>query len=361
MKRLIGLPLSFASLALVIALNACSKGDTNEDPTADPLADKAILSSFVDDVILDTYQDLADQSAALQAAVMNLVASPSEENFQAARQAWVAARVPWEQSEAFLFGPVDTYGYDPALDSWPLDHAGLDAAIAAYNNIELDSVDPSLKGFHAIEFILFGYDRSKTLSKLTEAEKNYLEALATHHKNVTARIVKAWKEGLNENAAFATRLKTAGETDNDLYPSTQAAIEEMLEGMVGIADEVANNKIAQPFDQQDPNLVESQYSFNSLEDFQNNILSIRHVWQGSRSGSAAAASLSARVQASDSPLHAEVENAIDTALAALKAVPDPFRSAIVDPAARPSILAAQTALRELHDLLNEKVRTVLLP
>jgi uncharacterized iron-regulated protein len=361
MKRFISLPLTFAALSFVIALHACSKRDTNEDPAADTAGDRAILSRFVDDVVLDTYQDLADSSAALHAATIQLVSDPTEENFQAARQAWAAARVPWEQSEAFLFGPVDTYGYDPALDSWPLDHAGLDAAISAYNDIDVDSVDPSLKGFHAIEFILFGYDRSKTLASLTEAEQNYLQALAANHKNVTARIVKAWKEGLNQDADFASRLKTAGEADNDLYPSTQVAIEEMLEGMIGIADEVANNKIAQPFDQQDPNLVESQFSFNSLEDFQNNIISIRHVWQGSRTGAAADASLSARVAASDSQLNADVESAIDGALAALKAIPKPFRTAIVDPAARARILAAQAAIRELHDLLNEKVRMVLLP
>ncbi len=361
MKRFPFMPRSLAALSLLVALSACSKSDTNEDPATDPIADKAILTTFVDNVVLDTYQDLADQSTALHTAITKLIATPTEENFQAARASWTAARVPWEQSESFLFGPVDTYGYDPALDSWPLDHAGLDAAIAAYSNVDVDTVDPSLKGFHAIEFILFGYDKAKTLASLTESEKKYLEALSANHKAVTARIVKAWKEGLNNNAAFSISLKSAGETGNDLYPSTEAAIEEMLEGMVGIADEVANNKIAQPFDQQDPNLVESQFSFNSLEDFQNNIVSIRHVWQGSKTGSAADASLSSRVQAQDSALNTEVEAAIDAALAALKAIPDPFRSAIVDPAARPKILAAQLAIRQLQTLLDTKVRDALLP
>ncbi|WP_176736859.1 imelysin family protein [Oligoflexus tunisiensis] len=360
MKRLACLPLSLA-FSLFISVGACSKSDTDEEPAADPVQDKAILNTFVDDVVLDTYQDLATRSASLHDAVTTLVATPTEENFQAARNAWAATRVPWEQSESFLFGPVDTYGYDPALDSWPLDHAGLDAAIAAYNNVDVDTVDPSLKGFHAIEFILFGYDKGKTLANLTSPEKNYLQALTANHKSVTARILQAWKEGLDNNTPFAISLKAAGDSGNDLYPSTAAAIEEMVEGMVGIADEVANNKIAQPFDQQDPNLVESQFSFNSLEDFQNNIHSIRHVWQGSKSGKAADASLSARVQALDPDLNAAVEAAIDASLAALKAIPDPFRNSIVDAAARPKILAAQLAIRELQELLDTKVRAVLAP
>ena len=45
--------------------------------------------------------------------------------------AWVAARVPWEQSEGFLFGPVDTFGYDPAMDSWPVNRTDLDAVLAS--------------------------------------------------------------------------------------------------------------------------------------------------------------------------------------------------------------------------------------
>ncbi|HYX38487.1 MAG TPA: imelysin family protein [Oligoflexus sp.] len=361
MKRPSFLPRTMAGLSLLVLLSACSKSDTNENPSVDPVADKAILTTFVDSVVLDTYLDLANASSALETAVAALVASPTEANFQAARTSWIATRVPWEQSESFLFGPVDSYGYDPALDSWPLDHAGLDAAIAAYNNVDVDTVDPSLKGFHAIEFILFGYDKGKTLASLTDSEKNYLLALTNNHKSVTARILKAWKEGLNNDQPFAASLKAAGEAGNDLYPSTQAAIEEMVEGMVGIADEVANNKIAQPFDQQDPNLVESQFSFNSLEDFQNNILSIRHVWQGSKEGTAAAASLSARVNDVDAALHDEVETAIDASLAALKAIPDPFRSAIVDPAARSKIIAAQTAIRALQTVLDTKVRAVLVP
>ena len=41
--------------------------------------------------------------------------------FETACNAWITAREPWEESEAFLFGPVDELGLDPNMDSWPLD------------------------------------------------------------------------------------------------------------------------------------------------------------------------------------------------------------------------------------------------
>jgi len=359
MKKLSFFPRTLATCSLLLAISACQKSDSSDSVVADTASDQRILSSFVDNVVLSTYQDLADRSAALDAAVALLIATPNETNWQAARTAWIETRIPWEQSEAFLFGPVDTFGFDPALDSWPLDHSGLNAAIAAYAKINVDTVDPSLKGFHAIEFILFGYERAKTLESLTSNEKSYLRALTQNHQEVTSRIVTAWKLGLNGQSPFADALKTAGASTNDLYPNSQAALEEMLEGMVGIADEVANNKIAQPFDQQDPNLVESQFSFNSLDDFQNNVKSIRYVWHGNRTGTATEDSLSRRVQATDSALNKKVEDAIDDALATLKAIPDPFRTSILDSNSRPSIVAAQEALRALLELLDVEVRSAL--
>ncbi len=353
---------SLCSVSLLFSLSACQKADSSgTEPVSTTESDRDILASFVDSVVLETYQELANRSAELDTAVAQLVTAPSEASFQAARGAWVAARIPWEQSEAFLYGPVDTFGYDPAMDSWPLDHAGLDAAIAAYANIDVDTVDPSLKGFHAIEFILFGYEKAKTLAGLSSQEKSYLRALTLNHKAVTGRLLKAWKEGIAGKSAFALALKNAGESGNDFYPTTQAAIQELLEGMVGIADEVANNKIAQPFDQQDPNLVESQFSFNSLDDFQNNIRSIRFTYQGSRTGTAAPESISSRVSAQDPDLNQKVEAAIDNALGALQAIPDPFRKSIIDPASRPKVLAAQEAIRSLQEILDQNVRKLLLP
>jgi hypothetical protein len=62
MKRPTFMPRTMAGLSLLVLLSACSKSDSNEDPAVDPVADKAILSTFVDTVVLDTYQDLADQS-----------------------------------------------------------------------------------------------------------------------------------------------------------------------------------------------------------------------------------------------------------------------------------------------------------
>jgi len=128
---------------------------------------KAIVADYVDVVVLPTYKDLKDANANLHTAVQNLAASPSNANFEAAATAWMAARQPWEMSEAFLFGPVDELGLDPNMDSWPLDQDAIKNVLASGDFSGLDwkgdfdeedegiAEAQSIRGFHTLEFLLF--------------------------------------------------------------------------------------------------------------------------------------------------------------------------------------------------------------
>jgi putative iron-regulated protein len=169
------LSITFTSLGLLLS---CRPKSSQDNP---PLADynsnndRVLLAQFVDAVILPNYRDLAQSSADLELAVQKLNKEPTEDHFLVAQQAWVVARIPWEQ-EAYLFGPVDTKGFDSALDSWTLaHHRRLEEVITADardTGIDLAAQDPNLKGLHVIEFILFGYEKAKTLLQLSFDKKS---------------------------------------------------------------------------------------------------------------------------------------------------------------------------------------------
>ena len=128
---------------------------------------KAIVANYVDVVVLQTYKDLANANAALHVTVQALAANPSNATFEAAAAAWMAARQPWEMSEAFLFGPVDELGLDPNMDSWPLDQDAIKNVLASGNFSGMDwsgdydgenegiAEAQSIRGFHTLEFLLF--------------------------------------------------------------------------------------------------------------------------------------------------------------------------------------------------------------
>jgi putative iron-regulated protein len=77
-------------------------------------------------------------------------------------------------TEAWLFGPVEQNNIDPRIDTWPVDFNALDAILA--NNDELtdtyiDGLEDALKGFHPIEYVLWGKNGNKKAAQIYHPRK----------------------------------------------------------------------------------------------------------------------------------------------------------------------------------------------
>ena len=88
------------------------------------------------DIALAGYQDSLTTAQALQQAVAALIATPSDETLQAARTAWLAARVPYQQTEAFRFGNPIVDDWEGRVNAWPLDEGLIDYTSGDYGNEE---------------------------------------------------------------------------------------------------------------------------------------------------------------------------------------------------------------------------------
>jgi len=168
--------LTAASLAM-----ACGSDD------AAPTTSKSFPSEIATRAIADykknalaNYDDVLAAAKALKTAVDAFVATPNEATLEAARKAWIAARVPYGPSEAHRFydGPIDNpdTGPEGEINGWPLDEFHIDytrdtptsgmindtkveiakEAIADANEREGEKAITS--GYHAIEFLLWGQD-----------------------------------------------------------------------------------------------------------------------------------------------------------------------------------------------------------
>jgi putative iron-regulated protein len=163
--------------------------------------EKAVLEQYAD-VAHAMYEDALITARALQQAVGRLVENPTEDNLAAARSAWKAARIPYQQTEALRFGNAIVDAWEGKVNSWPLDEGLIDYVTAAYGtesdenpyftaNViaseklmlsgrvidahtidktllaeslhELDGVEANVAtGYHAIEFLLWGQDLNGT-------------------------------------------------------------------------------------------------------------------------------------------------------------------------------------------------------
>ena len=73
--------------------------------------DTAAVFKNYSDMALATYEDTLAGGKALQTAIGDMLTAPTAATLEAARKAWVAARTPYLQSEAFRFT-------SPIIDAW---------------------------------------------------------------------------------------------------------------------------------------------------------------------------------------------------------------------------------------------------
>ncbi len=346
----------FFGLMFCLALFATACGDSDDsshDGNGNPYDFEPILRDEVQNVIVPTYKNLADNAATLATLVDALA---EKDDLKAAQQQWITTRVPWEQSEAFLFGPVADYGLDPALDSWPVDRVQLDQVLASRLELTPDSITENLggglKGFHTIEYLLFGVDGTRTLAELEDTDRmmEYLSAVTQALAIDADTLYKAWASGSEDEGYenFGEAFHLAGQ-EGGRYYSQLDAMQQLVNGCAEIANEVANGKIADPFDESDTELVESQFSYNSLQDFSDNIRSIENIYNGLDGGFC----LSTYVTEKNADLDTRVRSEIQATIDAIQAIsPDndpPFRDAITDASLGDEIEAAQAACRKLEE------------
>ena len=343
-----------------------------QEPAADLHVDEIL--SDVAHAIFATYDalhmaaecpDANDRTTSVDtlcAAVYSLVgmSSASEADaialLPAVQHAWRDARVPWEQSEAFLFGPVTDNGHDPFLDTWPLNVTDLEAIIASDADIATVELADDVQGFHALEYLLFqdmngNTDPAAIVAALHNDERRraYARRVANEFVGHTEALRDSWDPAMGN---FVAELAMAGH-GSMTYDSETAAMQTLLEAMIGIAAELHDAKLGAP----SPAEEESRYSNNSRIDFLNNVRSINNVYEGRFDQSDSTSMGVTDFVANQNPaLDAEVRMAIRDAKAAIIAIPEPFGQSIT---AHPDAVAnAIQAAMALEAKLGEVLEAV---
>ncbi|OHV73121.1 imelysin family protein [Ensifer sp. LCM 4579] len=148
------------------------------------------------------YEDALTTAETLEKAVDALIAHPSEETLNAAREAWLKARNPYQETEVYRFGNPIVDEWEGKVNAWPLDEGLIDYVDPSYGtesdenalfvanviankaikidgkNVDATNITPEFlsgtlqeaggieanvaTGYHAIEFLLWGQDLNGT-------------------------------------------------------------------------------------------------------------------------------------------------------------------------------------------------------
>ncbi|MBJ2285063.1 peptidase [Pseudomonas haemolytica] len=338
---MIRMPLATASLlAIAISLAGCGEGkDKAAAPQApaaasttapaagqvDEAAAKAVVAHYAD-MVFAVYSDAESTAKTLQTAIDTFLANPNDDTLKAARTAWIAARVPYLQSEVFRFGNTIIDDWEGQVNAWPLDeglidyvdksyeHAlgnpGATANIIANNEIQVgeDKIDvkeitpeklASLNelggseanvatGYHAIEFLLWGQDLNGTgpgagnrpasdymtgdgaTGGHNERRRTYLRAVTQLLVSDLEEMVGNWKPNVEDN--YRATLESEPATDG---------LRKMLFGMGSLSlGELAGERMKVSLEANSPEDEHDCFSDNTHNSQFYDAKGIRNVYLG---------------------------------------------------------------------------------
>ncbi len=229
-------------------------------------ADEKAVAEHYAEIARANFQDALTTAKALDAAITSFLENPSEDGLKAARDAWLASRPFYLQTEHYRFGNPVVDDWEGKVNSWPLDEGLIDYVDASYGSesdendlyvanvianpvieingesVDASNITPALiadtlqeaggieanvaSGYHAIEFLLWGQDlngtdagagnRAYTDYDIANCTNGNCDRRAAYLKSASALlvadiedIVKAWEPG-GEAARVLTDDPTKG-------------------------------------------------------------------------------------------------------------------------------------------------------
>ena len=347
---------------------------------------QAVITNYAA-ILAATYADALAGAKKLKSAVDGFVAKPSESGLDSARLAWLAARVPYSQSEVARFydGPIDQL--EGKINSWPIDEiyidyvadnpdAGIINSTSTFPVInrelilslnEKEGKKNISTGFHAIEFLLWGQDLSATgpgnrsWRDYTDGARNgkrrreYLHIVTDLLVEHLETVAGAWTDGQTNN--YRSQF---------LAMDPEAALANILKGMGALSGpEIAGERLTTPYETKEQEEEQDCFSDNTCNDLIDDATGLANVYFGryeSASGikveGAGVHDLLMRVNPS---LAAKLAAHVETALAQAKEIPAPFDQAILGPntsTGRKAIKKAITAFQAESDLVAEAARVL---
>ena len=309
------------------------------------------------------YGDSLTTARTLQAAVDALIADPSEANQQAAKTAWLAARVPYQQTEVFRFGNAIVDDWEGKVNAWPLDEGLIDYVSSAYGGptdenelaalnvvanptfnlsgteIDATEITPELlegalheadgveanvaTGYHAIEFLLWGQDTYGTESGAGQRPwTDYAAGDDCTGGNCDRRAayLKAATDLLVSDLEWmAAQWAEGGDARTTVLADETAGISAMLTGMGSLSyGEQAGERMRLGLMLNDPEEEHDCFSDNTHNSHYYDGLGVQNVYLGSYTridGTAVTgASLADLVTAADPALDAEMRAKLATTM-----------------------------------------------
>ena len=352
-------------LVLAFSLTGCASLTTPSKP-----AEPADILTTYSEIAEAGYTDSVTLAKVLRTKIHALLANPTEANLQAAREAWIASRVPYQQTEVYRFGNEIVDDWEGRVNAWPLDEGLIDyvdtasygeesdenlfytanvianktlrlgnqkidtrkitAELLAETLHEADENEANVAtGYHAIEFLLWGQDLYGTevgsgerpasdysLNNCTggncDRRRDYLSVATDLLISDLEEMAANWQEGGEAREALAAK-------------GTEGGLATILIGMGSLSyGELAGERTKLPLMLHDPEEEHDCFSDNTHNSHFYNTVGIRNVYLGEYTridgSKVKGPSLSDLVKTKDAALDKQLRAELDASLNAASAI-----------------------------------------
>ncbi|WP_060609521.1 imelysin family protein [Aureimonas altamirensis] len=327
---------------------------------------QAVVRHYAD-MALAKYEDSLATAKALDAAVDALIAKPSQETLDAARSAWKASRIPYQQSEVYRFGNPVVDAWEGRVNAWPLDEGLIDYVDPAYGTesdsnpyyvadvianpsatingetLDMSSLTPETisglqeageveanvaTGYHAIEFLLWGQDLNGTGPGAGNRPYTDYDTANCTHGNCDRRAayLKAATELLVADLEeMVADWQPGGAAESVVVADPKVGLRAALTGMGSLSyGELAGERMKLGLILHDPEEEHDCFSDNTHASHLNDAIGIASAYTGRYTRvdgtEMTGPSISDLVAAKDPVLDTEMRGKLDVTLAAMNAM-----------------------------------------
>lgn len=258
---------------LSVSLAACTDGGEDRAPVR-----QALLADLANRVIEPAHARFATDAAALEAAVADLAADPSETTLDAARMAWTEAARSFHRLSALNLPGVRFGLYHNRILTWPADTARIEEAVATEEEIDLGYVErlgSNVRGLPGLEYLLFADEASTTGDSQRRA---YVAAVAEDVSAQADALLEKWSHDGGDELGMFEAADSEGR-------NLQSSISRIVNEMAMVAEDLRYEKLGRPMGvARDPNepggeprpdLVESPYAEVALALIREDLVGLR--------------------------------------------------------------------------------------
>ncbi|MEM9279998.1 MAG: imelysin family protein [Pseudomonadota bacterium] len=348
---------------MTLLLTASLPAMANAEVSAD-----AVVKNYAD-IALAKYEDSLTTAKALDGAIEAFLASPSAETHQAAKDAWLAARVPYQQTEAYRFGNAIVDDWEGRVNAWPLDEGLIDYVDASYGTesdentlytanlvanasitingekVTAAEITPELiqglneagdieanvtTGYHAIEFLLWGQDLNGTEKGAGGRSHTDFDTANCTNGNCDRRgdyLQAASKLLISDLEEMVGNWTTNGEARKAVMENPGNGISTILTGMGSLSyGELAGERMKLGLLLHDPEEEHDCFADNTHNSHLYDQVGIQNVYLGSYKridgSTVSGPSLAQMVAAKDSSLDAELKGKLEATVGKMQKMAD---------------------------------------